>query len=255
MSKVYTNPILDTCGASVHNQIMHTKPLKLVLIRHAESERNKALNGSLFLTDPTLLEQVGSVPDHKISITEQGIEQAKQTGEQLVADVGMPDTIIHSGYKRTKQTAEYVLKNIQGDFAVLENLAIREREGGYTHMLLEDDKEKLFPYLQKYWDVVGGLFARPVGGESLMDVIEQRLKPFLKHLEEKHAGETVYLFTHGRVIQCFRFILDQMTWEDMEEFLSGKQNTPENCSVTVYSHKPELGKLTLDVANKVYWKE
>jgi len=84
-------------------------PARLVLIRHAESERNKALDGSLFLTDPTLLEQIGKVPDHKISITEKGKSQADQTSAHLLRELGVPDVVFHSGYQRTVQTAEGVL--------------------------------------------------------------------------------------------------------------------------------------------------
>ena len=229
-------------------------PLKLVLIRHAESERNKALNGSLFLTDPTLLEKVGAVPDHKIHITEEGIEQARLTGERIFTEIGVPDVVIHSGYMRTRQTAEHVMKGLEKDIPVKEELSIREREGGYTHTLLKDDKEKLFPYLQNYWDIVGGLFARPVGGESLMDVIENRLRPFLKTLQENYEGKTVFLFTHGRVIQCFRFILDEMTLEEMDAFINNPDSCPENCSATVYTYKEDLDKLSLDGWNQVFWK-
>lgn len=232
---------------------MHTLPAKLVLIRHAESERNKALDGALFITDPSLLEAVAKIPDHKIALTEHGIAQAAATAASLKSSIGVPDVVFHSGYLRTKQTAAGLLGAYDpGTIVVKENLALREREGGYTHVLLAADAQNYFPYLQDYWSVVGGLFARPVGGESLMDVIEQRLKPFLQMLFADYADKTVVLVTHGRVIQCLRFILDEMTWEEMEAFLSEKDNTPKNASVTVYGS--EAGKLHLKSWNQIYWE-
>jgi broad specificity phosphatase PhoE len=228
-------------------------PCKLVLIRHAESERNKALNGELFIKDPSLLGSVAKIPDHKIALTERGMTQAKETSLKLKETIGIPDVVFHSGYLRTKQTTEGILSSYnEKNILVKESLSLREREGGYTHVLLESDKDKYFPYLQDYWDVVGGLFARPVGGESLMDVIEQRLKPFLKELYEEYHGKTVVLVTHGRVIQCLRFILDEMTWDQMEIFLSKKENTPLNAGVTIYSHDSK--KLRLEIWNKIWWE-
>jgi broad specificity phosphatase PhoE len=228
-------------------------PKKLVLIRHAESVRNKALDGALFFNDPTLFEQISKVPDHKIGITEDGWKQSKEVSKKIVT-LFQPDVVIHSGYRRTKESAEGILSEYKKEsFLIKEDLSIREREGGYTHTLMEDEKERHFPYLQPYWDVVGALFARPVGGESLMDVIEQRLKPFLKDLFEKYPDQTIFLVTHGRVIQCLRFILDEMTWEEMEEFLNKKENTPSNCGVTVYAPNEENTKLKLESWNKVFW--
>lgn len=230
-------------------------PQQLIIVRHAESERNKALNGALFINDPTLFEKIGKIPDHKIGITEKGCNQAEQVG-QKIATLFNPDIVFHSGYRRTRETAEGILSKYDTkNFLIQENLSLREREGGYTHVLLEHENKEYFPYLQDYWNVVGGLFARPVGGESLMDVIEQRLKPFLKEQFEKYPDKTILLVTHGRVIQCLRFILDEMTWEEMEDFLSKEENTPTNCGVTVYEKDSQNNKLKLTKWNEVYWEE
>lgn len=231
-------------------------PKNLILIRHAESERNKALNGALFLNDPTLYEKVGKVPDHKIGITEEGRKQARIVSIKIKKEFE-PDIVFHSGYKRTKETAEELLKVYdKNNFLIKEDLSIREREGGYTHTLMESAKDEFFPYLQPYWDIVGGLFSRPIGGESLMDVIEGRLRPFLMKIFEEYSDKNIFLVTHGRVIQCIRFILDEMTWEEMEDFLNKKENSPENCSVTIYEKGKgkESSKMKLKIWNEVWWR-
>ncbi len=232
---------------------MSGTPKKLILIRHAESEKNKAANDALFTEDPSGLESLSKIPDHKINLTNAGILQARETSKHLKELIGTPDVLFHSGYQRTRQTTTELLTAYENNsIPIKEHLSLRERESGYTHVLLEADKNLYFPYIQHYWDIVGGLFARPVGGESLMDVIEQRLKPFLKELYTTYEDKTVVLVTHGRIIQCFRFILDEMTWEEMEEFLKGK-NAPKNASVTIYTKNEDSGKLTLEAWNNVLW--
>lgn len=226
-------------------------PTKLVLIRHAESARNKALGGKIFLNDPKLMEEIGLVPDHKIAITKQGMIHAKKTSQYLYENVGIPDIVFHSGYNRTKATTEGILsKYKKHKIEAKENLAIRERESGYTHIMLDSEQDAMFPYLQKYWKIAGGLFARPVGGESLMDMIENRIQHFLDKVFQKYPGKTIFLITHGRVIQCIRFILDEMTHEEMEDFLSKKENQPKNCSITIYELHKKSNKLKLKVWNK-----
>ena len=230
-------------------------PKKLILIRHAESVRNKSLGGNLFLNNKKAFDEISTTPDHKISITKKGISQAKQTSKFLYENIGIPDIVFNSGYTRTRQTTEYVLsKYKKHKINIKEDLSIRERENGYTYILMEDEKDINFPYLQKYWEVVGSLFARPVGGESLMDVIERRLNPFLNKIFKEHEGETVVLVTHGRVIQCIRFILDNMSHEEMEVFMADKDKTPKNCSVSIYEFDDKSKALKLKQWNKVYWK-
>ncbi len=231
-------------------------PAKLVLIRHAESERNAALNGGFFLNDPDILQKVGKVPDHRIPITEHGKSQAKKTSSKLLEIHGIPDVVFHSGYTRTKQTAEGVLSDYpeNANLSIKEDLLIREREGGYPYTLLESEKDLHFPYLQDYWNVVGGIFSRPVGGESLMDVVENRLKPFLENLNKNYSGKTIFLVTHGRVIQCMRFILDEMSLEEMEKFIADNKSSPRNCSVAVYKYDSKEEKLKLDSWDQVYWE-
>lgn len=243
------------CFAIPPLRFLLKSPMTLILIRHAESERNKFLNGALFVNDPSTLEKIGKVPDHKITITEDGMIQVVKTSPVLYSKYGMPDVVFHSGYTRTRQTAEGVLSAYPkpAKYILKEDLSLRERESGYTHTLLENDKNKHFPYLQEYWDIVGGLFARPVGGESLMDVIENRLRPFFLHLNNKFSGKTVFLVTHGKIIQASRFILDEMSWNEMDNFLGNDKKPPKNCSITVYKYDTSLGKLKLEEWNQTYW--
>lgn len=228
-------------------------PKKLILIRHAESDRNKALLGEKFIKDPKLMNAIGNIPDHKVGITENGKRQAIETSKKIFNKYGNPDIVFHSGYKRTKETAKFIFENCDKKVETVEDLSIRERENGYTHILLEEEKNSHFPYLQKYWDIVGGLFSRPVGGESLVDVIENRINPFLIKIFEEHQNKNIFLVTHGRVIQCMRIILDEMDLETMEEFIKDEKNTLLNCSVTCYELSEKENKLKMVGWNEVFY--
>jgi broad specificity phosphatase PhoE len=233
-------------------------PLIYIIIRHAESVANAELQGALYRKNPPA-EFTG---DSKLAITKRGIEQALQTGKKLTANYGAPQYVVHSGYRRTIQTTEKLLDHIQHSILlegfmpfIFEDKGFREREGGYTSVLVEEEALTHFPFLPKYWRTVGHLFARPVGGESLMDVIEKRLRYTLEKTFKRFRGKVVWQVGHGRTTQCQRIILDDMTIEQAEAFLNYPDNTPINCGVTVYRYDPVSDSMKLDVYNKVYWAE
>lgn len=59
------------------------RPALLVLVRHAESARNKAKQGTVYFADEEARRTVRGVPDHKIALTEEGMTQAEKTGIYL----------------------------------------------------------------------------------------------------------------------------------------------------------------------------
>ena len=69
------------------------RPGRIILVRHGESEGN---------VDDTVYERV---PDHRLSLTDRGFEQARQTGEVLrtLLDGDSVEAYV-SPYLRTRQT-------------------------------------------------------------------------------------------------------------------------------------------------------
>src|SRR3989344_5707979 len=150
------------------------RPSQLVLIRHAESARNKAKQGTTYFADEEARKTVRGIPDWKIALSTQGILQAQKTGVYLRERFGAPDYFYHSGYLRTQQTLEEILKAFSEEersrVRVRMNQFIRERDPGYAYDMTTEEAEASFPWLQDHWTTFGGFFARPPGGESLSDV-------------------------------------------------------------------------------------
>ena len=226
------------------------KPIILILVRHAQSVWNETVGGKIHIQSEDArqhLEQFGGGADHKLPITELGQEQAIKAGKYLAQFQFwkiIPDIIIHSGYLRTAQTAQLIMHAYPLNIPMKASLLWREREGGYTHSMIQSEVDEHLPFVNKYWKQLGGLFARAAGGESLMDVIEHRIIPAFTELNNNHAGQTVMVVTHGNTIRCCRVYLDQMELEVAEHFLNEKSTVSENCGITFYKYCPYLGRLT-----------
>jgi len=234
------------------------RPELLVFIRHAESARNKVRRTSHSMLslydDEESRRGLMGIPDHLIQLTPEGIEQARKTGEALRQRFGLPSYVYHSGYRRTVETAENVLKAYSAEelaqIKVRQHLFIRERDPGYTYDMTNEEAEKHFPFLKEYWKTFGGFFARPIGGESLAQMTE-RAYMFLNMLFRDRAGQKVFVVTHGGTLRCFRFLLEHWDYEQALRWPPGQG--PKNCGVTVYRYDRKLKRLILQEYNTVLW--
>jgi 2,3-bisphosphoglycerate-dependent phosphoglycerate mutase len=231
------------------------RPKQIVLVRHGESELNVARMHSPFLEDEAARDRMKGIPDHRVRLSARGLEQARQTGLALRERYGVPDYLYHSGYARTVQTAEQILAayplSVRERIKVRANIFIRERDSGYGFNMTRAEVEKAFPFLEDYWSTFGGFYARPPGGESIADVTE-RVYLFLNMLFRDRAGKRIFVVTHGRALQSFRFLLERWTIEHDLRQQSGE--SPKNCSVTVYNYDECVRRLVLSEYNKVFWK-
>jgi broad specificity phosphatase PhoE len=228
------------------------RPSELVLIRHGESERNRAKKRSTYFADDYARKEVVGVPDHETALTPEGRDQARKAGEHLHRTLGAPDYLYHSGYRRTVETAEGILsmypEHLRAEIRVRANQFIRERDPGYAWDMTDQEAAAAFPWLQAYWKTFGGYFARPPGGESLADVTN-RAHTFLDTLFRDRAGKKVFVVTHGGTIRCFRFLLERWDYERALQWPEGQ--SPKNCGITVYRYDEELGRLKLVGYNTV----
>lgn len=221
-------------------------PELLVLVRHAESERNVAKKGNVFFTDDEQRRALRSVADHRVPLTELGHRQAEATGRELQARYGRFDAVYHSGYLRTRQTLEGILtawpEAQRAALAPTHDLFLRERDTGFGWDMTTAEAEAAFPYLQEYWRTVGPFFARPPGGESVAQVCE-RVRLFLDRVERDHGGERVLVVTHGVTLRAFRYLLEGWDYDQMERNL--RDHAPRNASFTAYSARD--ARLHLDL--------
>jgi probable phosphoglycerate mutase len=232
-----------------------TRPKLLVFIRHAESTRNEAKKGTTYFADEEARRTVEGIPDHKIALTDLGHRQASMTGPALKALYGVPYYIYHSGYLRTKETTDEILKAYTPDelarINIRANHFIRERDPGYTYDMTTAEAEAAFPWLAGYWKTFGGFFGRPVGGQSLADKTSE-CKQFLDMIYERRAGQTVFVVTHGGTLRCFRFLLEHWDFDQALAWPPGQ--SPENCGITAYRADDSGQHLKPEAYNQVFWK-
>lgn len=232
-----------------------SRPSTLVFIRHAESVRNVVRRGGVYFPDEESRKGVVGIPDHLTPITENGEEQARQTGIGLRKKFGVPHYLYHSGYTRTELTAHRIIdaytERERARIKVRQNLFIRERDPGHAFDMTEEEVAKTFPWLYDYWKSFGGFFARPPGGESLAQVTE-RAYAFLNMLFRDRGGKKVFVVTHGGTLRCFRFLLERWTYKRAIRWAPDPH--PANCGVTWYEYDETEKRLLLRDYNLVFWK-
>lgn len=227
------------------------RPLRLVLVRHGESARNAAKREAFFLTEQArqLVAQF-SYADNPL--TENGWRQARETGAVLRERFGVPDCLYHSGFRRASDTAAAIVGAYdpaeQACIEMCTNIFIRERDTGYGYNMTAQEADRAFPWLQEYWAMCGGFYARPPGGESLADVV-QRVYLFLDMLFRSREGKLIFVVTHSGTTRCFRFLLERWTHAEVEAAAG-----TENCGVTVYGYDAERRRMVLEEANTICWQ-
>jgi broad specificity phosphatase PhoE len=231
----------------------------LVLVRHGQSVRNIAESKGPFFKDNQEREKYGNCRDDLIPLTELGQRQAKCAGKGLKRELLVFDNVIHSGYRRTQQTTEGILKAFTKreleEMAIMEDLLIRERDSGYLVNFTEEEVRKTFPWWGDYWFNSDPFLVTPLGGESLAKMCEGRLTEFFRRLEGRclTAGwrdrKNVLLVSHGRAILGMRYLLEGWSHERVNHEI--RHCNPPNCSATWYQFDLS-GKAELKFANKVY---
>lgn len=231
------------------------RPALLLLVRHAESERNRVKRGAVYFADEEMRRTVKGVPDHKIPITPEGVKQARETGWAIRERFGVFDYVYHSGYERTQQTTNLILDAYKPEdqalMRVRANHFLRERDPGHTYDMTEAEADLAFPWLREYWKTMGGFFAVPPGGESLAQMVE-RVYSFVNMLFRDRQGERVMVVAHGGTIRCLRFLLERWDYDRALKWPPGE--SPKNCGLTLYEFDRILSRLTLREYNTVCYQ-
>jgi 2,3-bisphosphoglycerate-dependent phosphoglycerate mutase len=195
----------------------------LVLMRHGQSQWNLENRFTGF---------------HNIELSPQGIEEAKMSGCNL-AKAGINfDVVYTSTLQRAYTTAEIAL-NEAGQGALIANMIksddMRERDYGDLTGLNKDETK------QKYGEEQVHIWRRsydvqPPGGESLKDVVENRVRPYFENVIKPQmvAGKNILVAAHGNSLRALLIILGE--------------NTPENINATEI---PTGSPLVLEFENGV----
>jgi len=164
------------------------RPNRIILVRHGESEGN---------LDDTVYERV---PDHRISLTPKGFQQARDTGAAIrdVLDGESVEAYV-SPYVRTRQTLEALaLPLVERDVRVEPRL--REQDWANFQDPVDIAQQKAER------DRYGHFFYRFSHGESGSDVYD-RVSTFLesmhRNFETPTAPRNVVIVTHGLTMRLF----------------------------------------------------
>ena len=204
------------------------KPKVIYIVRHGESEGN--INEEIYKT----------VPDYTVGLTERGIEQAKQAGRDIFADInkryiqneiftrlGRPNlrVIIYSSpWTRARQTTKGILIGLMDtQIDIFRSYPrLREQEWGNYK---EDELEKKITRERKEF---GTFFYRMPHGESGADVYD-RVTTFIDSMYrdfEKHSPDVVIIVTHGLTLKAFLTRWYHWSHEQFDNY-----KNPENCEI------------------------
>jgi len=166
---------------------------RLILVRHGESEANRARCFTITDDNP---------------LTELGRRQARETA-QIIAKRFEPERVISSTFTRAQQTAEIIAAELRLSHEVIADL--HERNFGslkgkpyeaFTELLMRDPSYD--PAQEWLW--------RPAGGESHEDV-RRRVVAVIENVRSRFDDEDVVVVSHGAVMRSVWAHLVG-TWEE-----------------------------------------
>ena len=193
----------------------------LFLIRHGESKQNVGIN----------IEE--KIPDHVIELTENGKQQAYETGiwlNQYVIEnnIDLSHARLYvSPFTRTRQTANLINESLKIE-DIMENYLLVEQQYGLFSDNKWDDIKKMFPtefeYYDNFYQNGGKFYQRFPMGESPMDVAV-RTRMFLNDLKGENI-DNVFIVSHGTALKTLimNYFNYNPDWYD-------KTRTMTNCEV------------------------
>jgi broad specificity phosphatase PhoE len=221
-------------------------------MRHAESEANLRREYLKKVNSPETHVGLG-VRDADVPLTPAGRTQARRAGRYLNRH-GPFDVLYVSPYRRTRETAEEVLRELEAAPRLLVEERVREKEFGVLEGLTRHGLAALHPGEKARRDMVGKYYYRPPGGESHPDV-NLRLHSFLGTLAREYAGRRVLVITHSVVVLLFRRLLERM--EEQEVLALDRQDEVKNASLLIYalgSRDGREGVLVREAWNLAPWE-
>ncbi|MBI1327206.1 MAG: 2,3-bisphosphoglycerate-dependent phosphoglycerate mutase [Alphaproteobacteria bacterium] len=178
----------------------------LVLLRHGQSEWNLENRFTGF---------------KDVELSPKGIEEAKAAGRILKEKGFKFDAIFTSVLKRAINTTELALKEtvpLNDGVQVQRFAELNERDyGDLTGLNKEETRLKYGDEQFKIWR--RGYDTPPPGGESLKDVVENRVRPwYAANLKELLKGDkTILIAAHGNSLRALLIVLGLRTPENINE--------------------------------------
>mmetsp|Transcript_16608 Transcript_16608/g.27721 ORF Transcript_16608/g.27721 Transcript_16608/m.27721 type:complete len:270 (-) Transcript_16608:198-1007(-) len=212
-------------------------PKRLILVRHAESQGN---------LDEEAYEQT---PDHHITLTDNGKDQAQELGMHLRKIIKDEPLLVYcSPYKRTKQTLNYIMKSFTDSHIhdCREEPRLAEQQFGnfqrnVSMKRFKNDRGQFGRFHYSFPE-----------GESGLDVYS-RVSGFIASLfrdwtrfHQDELGEmNVIIITHGITLRLFL-----MRWfhYTVEEFENSKN--PNNCAYVMLTRHTRNKRVQFEISKE-----
>ena len=190
-----------------------TTPTRLLLVRHGESVGNVA--AARADREQALVVDVVT-RDADTPLSGRGREQAEALGVWLGAlpPADRPEVVWCSPYVRTLETAGIALTAAGLDLPVRRDERLRDRELGILDRLTWRGVRERHPQEAERRRHLGKMYHRPPGGESWADVA-LRVRAALADLQQRDAGRRVLVVAHDAVVMLLRYVLEELTEEQV----------------------------------------
>jgi broad specificity phosphatase PhoE len=205
-------------------------PTALWLVRHGESMGNLAdAQAHEHGTGRLALD----VRDPDVPLSPTGESQAEALGAWLAALPldERPTTALSSPFARAASTAERAVAASGLDLTIRFDERLRERDFGAFDGMTGRGIRDEYPDEARRRDLLGKFYYRPPGGESWADVA-LRVRSLLATEALRHDGERLVCFSHQAVIMVFRYVLEELSEQQLLEI--DRHEQVANTSVTRY---------------------
>ena len=226
-------------------------PKNLFLVRHGQSEGNlvrkqfEESGNESFFSDEFL-----GLHESQYALTESGVSQAKKTGVWFLENkFTIFNRMLVSNNVRAMQTAAHL--NLDNANWMID-FNLRERDGGLFNAIVPSKRDSDYSDQQKFYSTQPFLY-RPPQGESVADVC-QRIKIVLDTLARECDGKDVIIVCHGHVMRTFRIVLERMSLQKTNDFLSTKEDWGRvpNCSIIHYTRQ-DPSNSSHELADRFDW--
>ena len=182
------------------------------------------------------------LPDHKVYLTEEGMQEAKKAGEFLLNyvkenNIDLSNSVLWiSPYMRTRQTAGIINNSLKIDKMKEDITLIEQQYGLFSDKDIETIK-RMYPasflFYDNYYQNEGKFYAKLPQGESPLDVA-LRTKQFLNTIY-RDKENVLFIVTHGTTMKTIvmNFFHYSPEWFSNEL-------TPGNCAIRLIDTDGEV---------------
>lgn len=219
-------------------------PIDIVLVRHGQSEGNKANKASRNNDNHFFTPEFKDKHSRVFRLTDKGIKQAKTAGEWLGTNVPMPfDRFYVSDYIRAKETAAHL--NLPNACWRVE-FHLRERDMALMDNCPDDEKKRLFVLEDRQFTIDPFLSFPAGGGESIADLCQRLKTTMISHWARECPDKRVVAVCHGHVMRALQLEFEDLGHDDFIRLDPSEkpEDKIRNCQIFWYTRRdPKTNKL------------